>query len=330
MPALRGLNVDGNELDRAAVASMLEHLLIQGENRQLQKLYLGGNDVLRLPADLIDAGAVEPILEAYRRRRTSPGGRQFKVGITYAKETRDLMSQVAEILAKTLDKDRILFDLFLEAHLAGVDQDIALQKHYSQDTDLIVVVLSAEYADRPWCINEWRAIRPLIGSADDSRIMLLKYGERSNYSEIGIMSGDIPIDVTERAPDSVAQLILKRFDSMLSSRSLHPLNADLVSFQSKYDTMLYSLMRYPYLCAKNGLSLPRHDPIYGSARAFVDALPLAWVSIDENGSRQFCDPARLAWKRVLAEARSGRSDFVRLAQLRREVIDKLKSAYEKT
>lgn len=143
---------------------------------------------------------------------TSPttSGRRFAVGFSYAGEDRAVVAPIAERLAERLTRDRVLYDKFHEAELARVDLDVYLPRLYRDQTELIVVVLSPDYPKKRWCGLEWRWIRQLILGETQERIMLLQTGQPGDLSELGILSGDGYLDISQRPADAVAEKILER------------------------------------------------------------------------------------------------------------------------
>jgi hypothetical protein len=139
-----------------------------------------------------------------------PGGRRFTVGFSFAGGDRSRVEQVARRLAKRLTEERVLYDKFHEEELARLDLDVYLPKLYTDETELIVVVLSPDYPTKRWCGLELRNIRELINTPAQGRIMLLQIGTPTNLSELGIRKGDGFLDISRCPADVVAEKILKR------------------------------------------------------------------------------------------------------------------------
>lgn len=139
-----------------------------------------------------------------------PSRRRFTVGFSYAGEDRSLLEPIAQRLADRLTEARVLFDRFHEAELARVDLDVYLPRLYRDHTELIVIVLSTDYPKKRWCGLEWRWIRQLILSEAQGRIMPLGIGNPGDLSELGILSGDGFLDISQRSADAIAEKILER------------------------------------------------------------------------------------------------------------------------
>lgn len=137
-------------------------------------------------------------------------GARFAVGFSFAGEDRALVAPLAEELARHCGRERVLFDRFLEAELAQLDLDVYLPRLYRDETELIVVLLSPDYPNKRWCGLELRWIRQLISSPDKDRIMLLRFGDPGDLSDLGILPGDGYLDVSARAATEISALILQR------------------------------------------------------------------------------------------------------------------------
>jgi energy-coupling factor transporter ATP-binding protein EcfA2 len=145
-----------------------------------------------------------------------PGtGRRFRVSLSFPGEHRAFAEAVAERLAPTLGRDRVLYDKYFEAEFARPDLDIYLQRLYHDDSELIAVFLCAEYERKEWCGLEWRAIRDVIKTRRTSSIMLLRF----DATEIaGLFSTDGYVWIGDRNSDQVAELILERLVGDSTSR----------------------------------------------------------------------------------------------------------------
>ncbi len=99
------------------------------------------------------------------------------VALSYAGEDRPQVGPLAEALALTWGRQRILYDQFHQAEFARPNLDVYLPQLYRDQADLIVVVLSPDYPRKMWCGLELRWIRQLILKGDAGRIMLLSLGD---------------------------------------------------------------------------------------------------------------------------------------------------------
>jgi hypothetical protein len=67
--------------------------------------------------------------------------KRFRIAFSFAGEKRELVAQVAAILAKKFGEDKILYDKYHEAEFANWKLGLLLQEHYHDRSDLIVVVV---------------------------------------------------------------------------------------------------------------------------------------------------------------------------------------------
>jgi len=86
----------------------------------------------------------------------------FRVALSFPGEHRDYINNVAIQLRDTLGNDSVFYDNFYQSELARPNLDILLQTIYHKNSDLIVVFLCEDYANKEWCGLEWRALRDLI------------------------------------------------------------------------------------------------------------------------------------------------------------------------
>lgn len=132
---------------------------------------------------------------------------QFKVALSFPGERRRYVSRVAEALRGPLGTDAVFYDFDYQAQLARPNLDILLQRIYRDQSDLVVVFLCAEYAQKQWCGLEWRAIRDIIKSKDDHRVMLVKFDDAPID---GVLSIDGYIDGRSNTAKEVANHIMSR------------------------------------------------------------------------------------------------------------------------
>lgn len=102
------------------------------------------------------------------------------VGIGSA--TMDFRKQIARPVADDLrrtcggDQDKVLYDEYYEAEFAGADLDKKLPPLYRL-CELVIVFLCKDYADRDWCLDEWKVIQSIARAPRSShRVMFLWHG----------------------------------------------------------------------------------------------------------------------------------------------------------
>lgn len=137
--------------------------------------------------------------------------RRFDIALTFPGDRRKFVEQVAELLAQRLGQKRILYDRWYEAEFGRLDLDTYLQTLYHDQSTLIAVFLSAEYARKTWCGLEWKAVRDLINQRQTSGIMPLRFDD----TEIPglFFRTDGYVWISDRAPEEVADLIFQRWQN---------------------------------------------------------------------------------------------------------------------
>lgn len=136
---------------------------------------------------------------------------QFKVAMSFPGERRRYVSRVVDALRDKLGGDSVFYDFDYQAQLARPNLDTLLQRVYRDNSKLIVVFLCAEYATKEWCGLEWRAIRDIIKSKADERVMLVRF---DNADIEGVFSIDGFIDAEAFTTRQVAEFILTRVNSL--------------------------------------------------------------------------------------------------------------------
>jgi hypothetical protein len=132
---------------------------------------------------------------------------QFDVSFSFPGERRKFVSSIADIIRKKLNKDKLFYDHDYQSQLARPNIDSLLQKIYRNNSKLIVVFLSSEYSKKEWCGLEWRAIRDIIKSKEDDKIMFVKF---DNTEIDGLFSIDGYIDANHYTEKQIAKFILER------------------------------------------------------------------------------------------------------------------------
>ncbi|KAB7613301.1 TIR domain-containing protein [Amylibacter sp. SFDW26] len=131
----------------------------------------------------------------------------FEVAVSFPGEQRKYVSDVMKVLRKELGVDKVFYDLDYQAQLARPNLDTLLQSIYHKRSKLIVVFLATEYNEKEWCGLEMRAIRDIIKSKDDERLMFVKFDDAVIE---GLFSIDGYIDAKVNKPRKVAEYILER------------------------------------------------------------------------------------------------------------------------
>jgi hypothetical protein len=132
---------------------------------------------------------------------------EFKAAISFPGEKRAYVAGVVDALRHTLGVDAIFYDHDYQAQLARPNLDTLLQDIYRNKSELIVVFLCAEYAQKQWCGLEWRAIRDIIKSKEDDRAMFVRFDDAPVD---GVLSIDGYIDARSFGAHDVARFIVDR------------------------------------------------------------------------------------------------------------------------
>lgn len=150
---------------------------------------------------------IEPTIKKVDKSLSKVEDIKFDVALSFPGEQRSYVSDVASILRENLDSDGLFYDFDYQSQLARPNVDTLLQNIYRNNTKLIVVFLSKEYAQKEWCGLEWRAVRDIIKSKGDEQIMFVRF---DNAQIEGLFSIDGYIDANTFEPKQVAEFILER------------------------------------------------------------------------------------------------------------------------
>ncbi len=151
---------------------------------------------------------VEPIISRSKNKTNDIENRKFKVALSFPGEKREFVRKTSDVLKANLGTNEVFYDMDFQAQLARPNLDVLLQKIYHKNSKLIVVFLCEEYSEKDWCGLEWRAIRDLIKSRNDKRIMFMRFDD----TEInGTFSIDGYVSLKNITPSEAANLIIERF-----------------------------------------------------------------------------------------------------------------------
>ena len=151
---------------------------------------------------IVGAGYINPV---------GPDGRleeiRFKVAFSFPGELRDFVREVVARVKDGLTGEGVFYDDDFVAQLARPNLDNLLQAVYLNNSDLLVVFLSADYERKMWCGVEWRAIRAVINNKADESVMLVRADDAAIP---GIFPQDGYIDMSRFTPEQVAGFVLQR------------------------------------------------------------------------------------------------------------------------
>ena len=140
----------------------------------------------------------------------------------------DALHRRAERRAK-LGRERVFYDDWYEHEILGDDMDVLLQRFYHERSLMVVADLSDEYAGRPWCRAEARAIRALRFELDPARDEI----GRLRLLNVKLGGGNVPgvftttayLDGVTKTAEECAELILKRHALLVQRMSAPALAA---------------------------------------------------------------------------------------------------------
>jgi hypothetical protein len=151
------------------------------------------------------------------------------VAVSFPGEYRKFVAGVADHLSKVIGRERVLYDGFYEAEFARPNLDTYLQNLYHDQSELVVVFLCKEYNKKEWTGVEWRAIRDLFKKKMDQSVMLIRFDDADVQ---GVFSIDGYVDVGDRKPSEIADLILERYERLqCDSRTERDKALDTVRFE---------------------------------------------------------------------------------------------------
>jgi hypothetical protein len=143
-------------------------------------------------------------------------GRRFRVALSFPGDVRERAEGIATVLTRTLGKDAIFYDRWYRAELARPNLDLYLQNIYKAESELLVILLCAEYEQKEWCGLEWRVVRDLIKGRESERIMFLRLDEAPIE---GLLSIDGYLDIVTLGDEEVAEAILTRVSDSTATSS---------------------------------------------------------------------------------------------------------------
>lgn len=146
-----------------------------------------------------------------------PGAKRYALAVSFIGEHRDYVYSIVQAFrdATGLDRDNIFYDKYHPHILSRPDLDLYLLEVYGEESELVVVFLSAGYDQKKWTGGlEWRAIRNLITEKQAQAIMPVRLDDTPIKGLLGIdgyVSAFKREKPTYRAdPEFIADLIVKR------------------------------------------------------------------------------------------------------------------------
>ena len=157
--------------------------------------------------------ALEALLEdpQIRKSKNNIENKHFKVAFSFPGERRELISSLFTILEKKLGKDTVFYDRQFNSQLARPELANLLKKIYEVNSDLVVVFLCKEYAEKMWCGIEWESVEKLIADKEADKVMYVKLDDfESNH----IQPTDGYLDARHLSSEELSKLILERLKAL--------------------------------------------------------------------------------------------------------------------
>ena len=137
--------------------------------------------------------------------------KRFAVAFSFAGEHDDYVRRIVKALREVgrLPRSRIFYHKRFEAEPSRPDLDLYLQDIYGNQSELLVVMLSAEYERKEWTGLEWRLLRELIKKRAGHAVMPIRFDDTHVP---GLFSVDGYSSAVGRSPEEIADLILDRLE----------------------------------------------------------------------------------------------------------------------
>jgi hypothetical protein len=164
----------------------------------------------------IRASASPATIQPVGAEDAAPAGdvktKRFAVAFSFAGEQNDYVERVWKALRSygRLPRRSIFYHKQFEGELSRLNLDTYLQDIYLNQTELLIVFLSADYAKKEWTGLEWRVVREMIKKKETSAVMPIRFDETQID---GLFSIDGYVSAAGRAPEDVADVILDRLEA---------------------------------------------------------------------------------------------------------------------
>lgn len=201
--------------------------------------------------------------------------KRYKIAFSFPGEYRNLVDKIANGVADVFTKECILYDSFHSAEFARPNLDTYLQNLYRNESELVVIFICGSYNRKTWCGVEWRALRDLINTGNNDRILFVKCGDGDVDGFFSSVDGFI--DASAVAVDEIIEDVVIRY-SMLSKNQGNTLKTsksdDVPAFltPTKLFNELFKSSMPIIIC---------NDPICKTAYSFYRSiLPAKIINID--------------------------------------------------
>lgn len=140
--------------------------------------------------------------------------KRFDIALTFPGEHRKYVQDVAECLALRCSSERVFYDRWYEEELARSRFDNYLHKIYTEESELVVVFFSQEYAEKFWCKLEWNAIQTIEFPGKPVEPVLLVSLSRLEKNISGIDRTHGYLNAEGKDPQELGKLILQRLERL--------------------------------------------------------------------------------------------------------------------
>jgi TIR domain len=164
---------------------------------------------INLPKELLRLGIKLPHWTQRDTQSIDITKHHFQVALSFPGEIRDFILPIVSELEREIGPDAYFYDNNYKAQLARPALDTLLQEIYGKRSKLVVVFLCQKYQEKEWCGVEFRAIKEIIMSKQNERIMFIKMDD----GEVdGVFKTDGYINGKEHSAKEIAIFIKERID----------------------------------------------------------------------------------------------------------------------
>lgn len=137
----------------------------------------------------------------------SSQSRRFAIAVSFPGEHRRFVKNVVDRLAEILGRERVFYDEWYEAELAGLDGDLKLRTYYREQSEMVVPFFSQHY-QKDWCQIEWSSIRAMLKSRRKENAAVIPI-ELDDTKVEGWEDIDFAIRKKNRTGRQIADLIIE-------------------------------------------------------------------------------------------------------------------------
>ena len=158
-----------------------------------------------------------------KRDYVNTNNKKYKIGVTFTGKTRSsIVEPVCEKLIERFgfEERELFYDAWHTEEIAGIHADNILKEIYSDNCECIVVFLSDDYKTKHWTNNvEWEAIKTMINTEEERRILLLNVDSVNIDTIEGLDSKrDIFIDISNENNDQIARRINRFYSKRIEQQ----------------------------------------------------------------------------------------------------------------